>query len=775
MENQGQLNGPSQDLRTQSSAGTSLRVRPQYTEAMFPEVIDGPGSSQLLEYWDILRRRRGTLVLIAFLGLLSSLLLTLPQTPLYQARGSLEIQNVNENFLNMRNISPTASEGVSSSPEFDLHTQVKILQSESVLERVIAKLNLDNKLSRGKNNGRVSAWRDALGLPESRSVLTREEVLRLVTRNLTIRTESNTRLVEILYDSTDPQLAADFVNALTTEFIQQNVEARWKTSQQTGEWLTRQMEDVRIKLEKSEDELQRYANASGLLFTSEKDNVTEEKLRQLQEELSKAQGDRVAKQSRYELASGAPPESLPEVLDDKTLEEYEVKLTDLHRQLAELSSALTPAHPAVKKVQAQVTALESALQKERTNVIQRIRNEYESAHRRENLLGANYASQARLVSKQAAEVAHYNILKSDVDTDRQLYDSMLRSVQEAGMTSALSASNVRVVDPAKPPTHPYKPNFVLNSALGLLAGGFFGMVFVVMRERADRSIQAPGETALYLDLPELGVILSAGAEEKLRFPYLLKGRGADGQELGNRDEQVELVTSRGPSVLSDCFRSTLTSILCFRENGDRPRVIVLTSANPMEGKTTVASNLALALAELGSPVLLIDGDLRKGRLHEIFQVSNQWGLSDLLEGRDRLQGGQGQAIGTSYRHLYLLPAGSGASSISALLHSPRMLEFLNRMRKAVDTVIIDTPPMLLMPDARVLGRLADGVILVVRSAQTTREMAMAAAQRLTEDGTRVLGTILNEWDPRKTSRSDGYRYGYGYGYPLYHYHERSQG
>ena len=158
------------------------------------------------------------------------------------------------------------------------------------------------------------------------------------------------------------------------------------------------MEDVRIKLEKSEDELQSYAHASGLLFTSEKvgsqlieGNVAEEKLRQLQEELSKAHGDRVAKQSVYELVSSAPPESLPEVLDDKTLEDYQVKLTDLRRQLAELSSALTPAHPSVKKVQAQVATLESALQKGQADVIQRIRNEYESAYRRENLLAANYA------------------------------------------------------------------------------------------------------------------------------------------------------------------------------------------------------------------------------------------------------------------------------------------------------------------------------------------------------------------------------------------------
>ena len=294
------------------------------------------------------------------------------------------------------------------------------------------------------------------------------------------------------------------------------------------------MEDVRIKLEKSEDELQSYAQASGLLFTSEKDNVAEEKLRQLQEELSKAQADRVAKQSKYELASTAPPESLPEVLDDATLKEYQVKLTDLRRQLAELSSSLTPAHPAVKKVQAQVTALEAALEKERANIIQRIRNEFESAQRREHLLAANYASQARLMSEQAAKVAHYNILKSEVDTNRQLYDSMLHNVQEAGMTSALRASNIRVVDSAEPPTRPYKPSIVLNSALGLLAGAFFGIVFVVVQERADRTIQGPGDTTIYLDVPELGAIPSAKAATEPALCLLPERKGPRNQEIGER-------------------------------------------------------------------------------------------------------------------------------------------------------------------------------------------------------------------------------------------------
>ena len=767
MDNQPLLDDPGKGPLMRRGVRTNfLPARRQYMDMSFPDVFEEAGPSPLLEYWQILRRRKGTLILIVFLGLLASLLFTIPQTPVYRARGSIEIQNVNQNFLNTRNVSPTADDGASEAPGSDLQTQAKILQSESLLDRVVAKLDLGKKLFPDDGSGRLSAWRKALELPEGKQASTREKILALVAKNLKISTEANTRLVEIRYDSTDPQLAADFVNTLTTEFVQQNLESHWKTTQQTGEWLTRQMQDVRIKLEKSDDELQSYAQASGLLFTSEKDNVAEEKLRQLQEELSKAQADRVTSQSKYELASTASPESLPEVLDDPTLKDYQVKLTDLRRQLAEISSSLTPAHPAVKKVQAQVTTLELALDKERANVVQRIRNEFRSAQRREHLLAGTYASQARLMSEQAAKVTHYNILKREVDTNRQLYDSMLQSVQQAGMTSALGASNIRVVDSAEPPTHPYKPSVPLNSALGLLAGAFFGVAFVVVQERADRSIQGPGDTESYLDVPELGAIPSAKAGLNRLPAYYQNGKALKNKKSENgKPSQVELITSYNkPSLIADSFRATLTSILYSGENGDRPRVIVITSANPGEGKTTVASNLALALAEIGpsalmQSVLLIDGDLRRPRLHEIFGVSNQWGLADLLEGKTPPNGCEGMVFKTGFRNLNLLPAGSSTVNVAALLHSPRAHELLKQMREEFHTVIIDTPPMMHMPDARVLGRIADGVILVVRSAQTMRDAAVAANQRLTEDGTRVLGTILNQWDPGKTNNfySDKYK------------------
>jgi len=345
---------------------------------------------------------------------------------------------------------------------------------------------------------------------------------------------------------------------------------------------------------------------------------------------------------------------------------------------------------------------------------------------------------------------------------------MLQNVQEASMTSALRASNIRVVDSAEPPTLPYKPNVILNSVLGLLAGTFFGIVFAVAQERADRTIHGPGDTTIYLDVPELGAIPSVRAGTGRVFGYLQNGKQLENKKSQSGGPwQVELITSNKKlSPLADAFRATLTSILYSGENGNRPRIIVITSANPGEGKTTVASNLALALAEIGpsvlrQSVLLIDGDLRRPRLHDIFGVSNKWGLSDLLEGKTPPDGSEGTVFKTGFRNLFLLPSGSPASNISGLLHSPRAVGFFNRVRKEFHTVIIDAPPMLNLPDARVLGRLADGVVLVVRSADTMWYAAVAAKQRLTEDGTRVLGTILNQWDPTKTNH---YAYSRGAGY-----------
>ena len=738
---------PDRGLTRLCSGTSGLSLPYQCLEGSATDDSDRARAGAVLDYWQMIRRRKVTLLLISFLGGLAALLLTLPQTPVYQAQVSLEVQPLNEDFLNMRDVNPTAS-GASYTPEYDIQTQVRVLQSNSILKGALVRMNLGSRAL--PSEVRLPALEKVLG-SNAKPVSKEEPALATAKRNLRVRARPNTRLLEILYDSSDPAYAADFVNALAAETIERNLRTRWETAQHTSEWLTRQMEDLKRKIEKSHEGLQNYAQSAGITFMGEKDNLAEQKLRQFQDELSRAQADRIAKQSRYELAANASIEALPEVLDDVGLKEYQAKLADLHRQLAELSSSFTAAFPKIKRVEAEISAIEAVRDKARTNVVDRIRNEFDAACRRERLLAADYEKQLRLVSSQSAAVSHYNILMGEIDSERQLYGSMVQRVKEAGLASALRASIIHIVDAAEPPKKPYKPNRTLNTALGLLSGVFFGIGYIIMRERADRSIQEPGDTALYLGASELGVIPSTKSDlhgnAKRISQTVSPGTALSENTLVPNHPEMEF-WNRGPSPLAESFRAILTSILFSSHNGDRPRVIVLSSPNPGEGKTMVVSNLAIALARASMRVLVIDGDLRRPRLHDIFGVENQNGLSDGLMCRGK-ELPPLSLRETSIPGLLVLP--SGTSEDTNLLYTRRLPELIAQLRREFDMVLIDTPPMLHMPDARLLARYADAVVLVVRSRRTTRDAALIARQRFMEDGTKVLGTILNDWDPWNSS------------------------
>ncbi|HWR52631.1 MAG TPA: polysaccharide biosynthesis tyrosine autokinase [Bryobacteraceae bacterium] len=742
-----------------------------------------PGASGLSEYWRTIRRWKGTVLLIAFLGVAAGILVTLPQTPVYRAKVSLEVQGINENFLNLRDVNPTAM-NTQYSPDYDVQTQVRVLQSQALIERAVKAVGLEKRPQLAKRGGRLESWKRAFGIDTAAPAPLEEQVLATIPHNLNVRSVPNTRLIEVVYDSTDPAFAADFANVLAREFIDQNLEARWQTTQHTGDWMTRQLQELKIKLEKAQDEMQRYGRASGLLFTGEKENsnVAEDKLKQLQEELSRAQADRVAKQSRFEQATLAPADTLPEVLDARVLQDYQSKLTELRQQMSELASVLTPAHPKVEKLAAQIQAVEREMEQERARIMRRIKNEYQAAQRREELLAAAYQSHARLMTEQAGPVSHYNILKREVDTTRQLYESMFQRVKEAGVASALRASNIRVIDTARPPKGPYKPNLPLNSMLGLFTGAICGIGIAVMRERADRTIQEPGDSAQLLNVSELAVIPLLKAEEGGRL--LGPDRGSDwarvtaahrgytlriesGPTTGNAEE-APAKAQVGPSLLANSFRTALTSILFCGQNGERPRVLVLSSANPGEGKSTFTANLGISIAEINMRVLLIDGDLRRPRLHDIFQIENSKGFAEALR-QPPGSSVAGFIQATTTPGLFVMPSGSVRPT--TLLYSQRLPELIATVRNDFDMVLIDTPPILQIPDARVLGRCADAVILVVRAARTTRDEALLACDRLAEDGTEVLGTILNAWDPR---RSVAYGYSnYGH-YSRYHDKDESR-
>jgi succinoglycan biosynthesis transport protein ExoP len=767
-----------------------------YPEALQADSSPDMQAGGLIEYWRMVRRRRGTLIVVAFLGVLAAILIAFTQTPVFRARTALEIQNINSDFLNAKQVNPVSEDGSGANTLTDVQTQMKIVQSEALVDKVVDHLSAAGELKPGQGESEFfSTWLKALRVPVNQQPDDRDYRLReKAMKSLTVRQLGQTRVIEVLYNSPDPKLAADFLNTLTSSYIESNMEARWQMSQRTGEWLSRQLDDMRVKLERSEDALQAYARRSGLLFTTpqsgaaEKTNVSEEKLRHVQEELSKAQADRAASQSRYETAKSAAPDSLADVLSDTSLRGLQDKLTELQRERAELIATYTAKHEKVRRVEAQMAPLETAFARERDAIIERIHNDYNTALGRERLLQADYASQSKIVTDQAEKSIQYSILKREVDSNRQLYESMLDQVRQASVASAIRASNIRVVDPAKVPHLPYSPDFLLNSALGLLSGLMVGVVVVILRERADRTLQQPGDMQYWTNVTELGAIPSAGAEIGRRIYYAARRKPLPGATplglnaapgvndppavivVGTKksEERVELMTwQRKPSPVAEAFRAVLTSIMFSGENGSRPHVLVLTSASPAEGKTTIVSNLGIALAEIRQRVLIIDADLRKPRMHELFDVSNERGLSDLLQQPPAVNGTLEAALRgivqeTSIPGLHVLPSGPSTHAAANLLYSPNLAAILKKFRQEFDMILVDTPPMLNIADARVAGRLADAVVFVARAGRTTREAAQAAHQRFAEDRTPILGTILNDWDPAKSP--GGYYGNYGGSY-----------
>jgi len=643
-----------------------------------PVVMDAGGASSqgydsLLSYWHMLVGHKTTLLCFALAGLASAIIFSLLQTPVYRARTSIEVQDFNPEFMDGKNVDPTRPASSANGDSYFL-TQLKILQSDSLIERVADKMDLQAERP-------ASGW--GAFATKVRGVFGRKEVVRQPNKDafvgtaqshLTVRASGETRLVEVLYDSPDPKFAAEFANTLVSEFTELGQKLRWEASQRTGDWLTGHLQEMKANLEKQQVELQEYARSSGLNITAET-NVSDVRLKELQEELDKAQADRVDKQAKFEEAKARPVESLPATLDDPTLRDYRAKLTDLERQKVELSATLTPEHYKVQRVQAQIDELKAALDRERGNVVKRVGNEYTAASRREKLLASTYEEQQRTVANQSDKSIHYDMMKREVDSNRALYQALLGKVQQASLASAMRASNVLVVDPAKVPFFPYKPNVPVNSAAGLFCGLFLGLAFVVFRTRFDRTIQAPGDMQSYLSLPELGVIPMA---EVCDTPAVRSQRPA--LKPGDPNDCLELVTwKHKPSAVAESFRAMLTSILLPGQHGGNLQVLVVTSPGPAEGKTTVASNLSIAIAEMGRRVLLIDGDLRQPKLHKIFGVANNRGVNDLLLADVDLNSTPLNEIVVETRvaGLSLLPSGSRANNISQLLHSSRIEELLN--------------------------------------------------------------------------------------------------
>jgi succinoglycan biosynthesis transport protein ExoP len=729
-------------------------------EVLPAEAANAEDWSSLFEGARSLYRRKAVIALCLLAGAGLALWFSKTQPRMYESTASLEVQGVNDNFLNIRDISPSAPNA--ASPESYVETQAEMLQQDVVIQRAADAVNAAAWPEFHPAPGLWDKLRTSLGW-NSQDAPRAPNLVKELKDNLKIRSNRDSRIVTIVFDAQDPQHAADFANALAKVFIEQSVDARREAAAQIKSWLKPQLDSQKTKVLDSEMALDAYARANGLMFTQGQQSLAEQKLQQIQDALSKAQDDRIAKQAEYEVSAQNPEGST----EDAALKDLDAKIADLKGQLAEQEAILTPDNYKVKKAQAQIDQLEKARRQQVAWNQLQAKNDFHAALAREATLTKLNAQQSSLVSGLSDKITRYNALKHDADTNRQFYESMLEKANEAGVAATVSQSNIRVAGPAQPAPEPYKPNTPLNLGVGMFAGLSLGIGLVLVQERANRRPRAPGDAGLSPQLQELGAIKKFEPSESL--PRKLLG-------MGNGVHALERITfEQGRSEWSESFRATVASILWTKTGGDAPRVIVVTSALDGEGKTTVACNLAIALSEISKGALLIDADLRRPRVHTIFNLPNEFGFADVLSGR---QVDDENALAAAIRktpapNLYALPAGRCPKSVFSLIYSERTSELLKRLRGQFEYVIVDAPPCLQFADSRLMARHADGAVLVVRANHAEKKTAMAAAQRLIFDGVQVLGTILNDWDPSNSGGGGHYGYKYNSKYRPYNVDEET--
>lgn len=738
-----------------------------------PQTIDVTGArgdlDGLLNLWHVLVERKWLILALALLGALVGIGVTLPQPILYRARATLEVQIFNENFLGMGQMDPQA--GSYSPTDANIRTHMQVLKSTSLRREVTARLERETIPSLPPNlPGRFFAVRrwaagKFYGTAPSDPVDAMRQGLRMSASTVDARNAAGTRIIEITSDSTHPELAANFVNALVNEFIDQSLMSRLKSLQRTSQWMRAQVEELRGRLEKSEERLQQFIRDNGGIVPvmTEQDAQAQLRIMQVEQALAAVRSERTAKQASHEMASSGPLEDLVLTPEGSGLRPAYTRLADMRKQLAELNEKYTPAHARVRKQIADIADLETSIQRERDALVIRLRKDFEDAQQREKTQAAFYSRAAQSQTTRPDKLMEYSLLKRQVDNDRQLYQAMLQNINQAGLASAMPANNLRVIDAAEASLQSTNDGrmWTINISLGMFTGLLLAVAWSVMRVKTNRRVQNPGEVSSLLNVPELGVIPSSRiVPARWRVPFLTKAEPAGDAALEEREQQVEMVTwSQKPSLMAESFRGMRASLFGALSKGIEPKMLVVTSPGPRDGKSTVASNLAISLAEAHRRVLLIDGDLRSPRLHTIFELANDCGLGSLMEEEDGRSPVADTALhSTRVPGLWVLPSGPTPGNVGGLFYSSRLRQLLERMRRSFDHVIIDTPPLLLFADARVLGRLADGVLLVLRAGTTDQASAMAARQRLSDDGIPLLGAILNDWDASKQNTYGHYNY-----------------
>lgn len=702
----------------------------------------------LRQYYQLVLKHRRIIALCTGVAIVLAIVVSLLSTPTYQATVVLNVEKEKGSPFDIGAQQPGYS---AYDPEF-LPTQTRLMRSREVAERVVQRLNL---LENSAFSGKKSAL---FANDKKKPVIAAAQALQ---RRIDVRPLRGTNLVELSYEATSPQLAADIANALADSYIDWTLEAKYQIVGQASKFLTAQIAQLKSEVDQREQQLQAYGRQKDILSTEPGSNVTMQKLESLNKEYADAVADRVSKEARYHSVQTARADTIADTLSNGLITQLRNDQARLEREYAEKLNLYKPEWPAMQQLKAQIEKgrqnLNSTIQETVAKARDIARADYETALRREQSLAGVMTGQKNEAMQLNSNSIEYNNLRVEVETKRTLLDTLSKREAETQVQSRLrdeKVSNIRVVDRAIPPVSRFRPSYKKNLALAIFLGGALGLAIAFGLEYLDRSLRSTNQVETFLHLPALGIIPSTLTP--VSKPYY--GLRRKSVKATRSDVPIELLPDRQPhSTIAEAYRAVRAALLLSQAGGVQS--IVVTSSLMQEGKSSTSANLATVLGQLGKRVVVVDGDLHKPRLHEIFRISNRIGLVSVLAENAK----PSEAIvNTSVKNVFALPAGPSAPNPSALISSDLMRNLFAFLKSNFDYVIVDSPPVAAVADALLLGQLVDGVVLCVKGGRTPREVVARVRDHLRRSNVRILGVLVNNLEESSAAYGEYYRYSNAY-------------
>jgi capsular exopolysaccharide synthesis family protein len=686
------------------------------------------GSQDLAVYWYVLSKRRWTILAVAFALTAIVIVFSFLMTPVYRATARLEVEP--ETPL-LQSVSDTYQH-VEADDAF-IQTQIQVLKGESVAWQTIEQLGLAPTL------GVIPREKLTTAAVERHKI----DLIKAFQKHLVVELLPKTRLLSVGFESSDPQQSALVVTTLVNAYLDSNYRQKYEAIERSG-WMEQQLRDLKEKVEKSQQAVVSSEQEHQSASTGDKQDVVGQMLVDMGHTLTSAKSDRIQKESLFNQVV-INRSQMAALVNDELLGKLEGRSAELKEQYAATVAQYGPKFPKATRLELQIAEEQSEIEREQNRVIDRIRNDYEAAHNREQLAAAAVASQKEDLGKLNQLLVQDNILRHEFETNQQLYQSLLQRLKDATVSAGLRSTSIHLVDPALPPTKPVRPLKLLYAAVASLAGIVLGVMGAFGQDRLDSSIRTAEEAEALIVTPALGAIPFERSSAVRHHALSKNGRG----------HQLALtLTKHRNSSLAEAFRALGTAVSgpC-----DPPKTLLITSAQNGEGKTVTTLNLGQALAQRKGPVLIMDCDLRRNGIAQALGLKNDKGVSTVLSGEHDISEAIQQYI--PQPNLWVLTSGPVPPYPAELLASEKMAALLENMAARFACVIIDSPPVLAVTDATILSTRVDRVLLVAASGTTPRAGLVRTRRILANAGARILGVAVNKLDPRFQSYQD-YAYSY---------------